>query len=220
VNDVSVAETNSGTITATFTVTLSAVSGRTVTVNRSTINGTATAPADFTALTSSALTFPAGTTTQTVVVTVAGDVLDEVDETFQLRLATAVNATIADNTGIGTIVDNDPPPSAVINDVTITEANTGTRNLTFTVTLSAPSGQAISIAWATVNGTATAPSDYTAANGTLNFTVGATTRTITVITIGDTLVEANETLLVNVTAVGTNVTIADSQGVGTILNND
>jgi hypothetical protein len=219
VNDVSVTETNTGTINATFTVTLSAASGQTVTVNRSTVNGTATAPADYTALASSTLTFPPGTTTQTVIVTVASDVLDEANETFQVRLATAVNATIADNTGVGTIVDNDPAPTAVINDVTITEANTGTRAMTFTVTLSAPSGQVITIPWATANGTATAPSDYTAASGTLNFTAGSTTRTIVVTTIGDTTVEPTETLLVNL-SIGTNVTINDAQGIGTILNND
>jgi hypothetical protein len=218
VNDVTVTEPDAGTTAATFTVALSAASGRTVTVNYATANATATAPADYTA-TSGTLTFAPGTTTQQVVVTVVGDLLDEADETFQVRLSTAVNASIADATGVGTIVDNDATPTAVINDVTITEANTGTRALTFTVTLSAASGRPVTIAWATADNTAVAPGDYVAATGTLTFSAGVTTRTITVNSVGDTLVEPNETFFVNLSN-GVNVTIADSQGIGTILNND
>jgi hypothetical protein len=219
VNDVVVNELNAGTVQATFTVTLSAVSGRTVTVNRATANATATAPADYTALASAPLTFLPGTTTQSVSVTVNSDLLDEADETFQLRLTTAANATIADGTGVATIIDDDPLPTATINDVSVTEANTGTRNVTFTVTLSAASGRAITIGWATADGTAIAPADYTAASGTLTFTAGALTRTITVVTVGDTVREPNETFVVNLSN-GTNVTILDTQGVATIVNND
>jgi chitinase len=219
VNDVTVAEIDAGTVTATFTVTLSAASGRTVTVNRSTANVTATAPADYTALASSALTFAPGTTTQNVVVTVASDLLDEADETFQVRLTSPVNATVADGTGVGTVIDNDPTPAATINDVVITEANSGARTMTFTVTLSAASGQAITMSWATVDGTATAPGDYTAAGGTVTFSAGVTTRPIAITTIGDTTVEPNETLSVNLSNPA-NVVIIDSQGIGTILNND
>ena len=218
INDVTLTEGDVGTQTATFTVTLSAAAGRTVTTNYTTANATATAPADYTA-TSGTLTFTPGTTTQQVSVVVAGDVLDEADETFQVRLSAAVNATIAKGTGVGTILDNDPTPTAVINDVTITEANTGTRAMTFTVTLSAPSGQAITIAYATADGTATAPSDYTAASGTLTFAAGVTTRTITVTTLGDTTVEPNETFRVNLSA-PVNVVLGNTFGTGTILNND
>jgi hypothetical protein len=219
VTDATIAELDAGTVTATFTVTLSAVSGRTVTVNRSTANATATAPADYTALASAALTFPPGTTTQDVTVTVASDLLDEGDETFQVRLTNASNASIADGTGLGTIVDNDPTPTATINDVTITEANTGTRTMTFTVTLSAAAGRTITMSWATADGTATAPGDYTAATGTVTFNAGVVTRPITITTVGDTLGEPNETILVHLSN-GVNVTILDNQGVGTILNND
>lgn len=91
--------------------------------------------------------------------------------------------------------------------------------MTFTATLSAASGQTVTIGWATADGTATAPSDYTAASGTLTFSPGALTRTITFTTIGDTVVELNETLFVNLTN-PVNVALADSHGIGTILNND
>jgi hypothetical protein len=219
VNDVSVTETDAGTATATFTVTLSAVSGRTVTVNYATANATATAPGDYTA-TSGTLTFlPGSATTQQVTITVASDIRDEADETFQLRLSSAVAATIADGTGVATIFDNDPTPTATINDVTIVEANTGTRAMTFTVTLSAASNRTITIGFATADGTAVAPGDYTAATGTLTFSAGALTRTITITTIGDTVSEPNETLFVNLTT-AINVIISDAQGIGTINNND
>ena len=58
-------------------------------------------------------------------VPVVGDTLDELDETFSLNLSNAVNAAIADPTGLGTITDNDPPPAISINDVTVTEAGHG-----------------------------------------------------------------------------------------------
>ena len=61
-----------------------------------------------------------------------------------------------------------------IGDVTVTEGNTGTRAATFTVTLSAASGQPVTVAYATANGTATAGSDYQAASGTLTIPAGQT----------------------------------------------
>jgi hypothetical protein len=77
--------------------------------------------------------------------------------------------------------------------VSVTEGNSGTSNATFTVSLSAASGQAVSVNWATANGTATAPDDYTAGNGTLTFNAGETTKQFNITVFGDTLVEPNET---------------------------
>ena len=57
---------------------------------------------------------------------VAGDTLDEIDETFTLSLSNAVNVTVVDGLGLGTITDNDPPPTLCINDVTVTEGDSGT----------------------------------------------------------------------------------------------
>ena len=85
----------------------STVSGRTVTVNDATGNNTsAVAGSDFTA-TSGTLTFAPGTTSQTISVPVLGDVLNESNETFRVNLSGATAATIADNQGVGTIIDND-----------------------------------------------------------------------------------------------------------------
>ncbi len=142
VNDISIVEGDSGTANALFTVSLNEASTRAVKVNYSTANGTATAGSDYTA-TSGTLTFNPGQTSQTVAVSVTGDRLDEIDENFRLNLTSPVNATIADNRGMATIIDNDPAPSLTINDSTITEGDNGTSNLTFTVNLSGASGKTV-----------------------------------------------------------------------------
>ena len=93
--------------------------------------GRATAPGDYLAA-SGTLDFDPGETTQSVSVTVNGDMLDEVDETYFVNLSSPVNATIADGQGLGTITDDDAPPAISIDDVTVTEGNSGTTNATFT----------------------------------------------------------------------------------------
>ena len=118
INNVTVTEGNSGTVNAAFTVRLSSPSTQTVTVKYATANGTATAPADYTAIALTTLTFSPGQTSKTVTVAVKGDALDEANETFAVNLSAAVNATIADGQGIGTITDDDP--SLAINNVTVT----------------------------------------------------------------------------------------------------
>ena len=79
-----------------------------------------------------------------------------------MNLSSPSNATVADSQGQGTITDDDPTPSLSINDVTVTEGNTGTTSATFNVTLSAASGQTVIVNYATADGTATAGSDYAA----------------------------------------------------------
>ncbi|MBO1055424.1 MAG: hypothetical protein HEQ27_02390 [Dolichospermum sp. JUN01] len=108
-----------------------------------------------------------------------------------------------------------------INDVTLTEGNSGTKNATFTVTLSGETFQPVTVNYATANGTATAGSDYTATTGTLIFNVnpGETSKQITVSVLGDSLFEGNETFFVNLSN-AINANIADAQGQGTINNDD
>ncbi|MBW4469871.1 MAG: putative Ig domain-containing protein [Stenomitos rutilans HA7619-LM2] len=110
-------------------------------------------------------------------------------------------------------------PTLSINDVTLTEGNTGRSNATFTVSLSAASTQPVRVNYATANGTATAGMDYTAHSGSLTFNPGQLTQTITIPVTGDTSVEANETFVVNLSS-PTNATIRDTQGVATIRNDD
>jgi len=220
-NDVSVTEGSSGTQTAVFTVKLTGTTtARTVTVHYATANGSpaATAGSDYVA-TSGTLTFAPGVTTQTVSVLVNGDLLDEPNETFNVNLSSATNAVIVDSLGVGTIIDDDPAPSVSINSVSLLEGNTGTRTPTFTLTLSAPSSGSVTVNYATADGTATAGSDYTAKSGTVTFAAGTTSRTITVSIVGNTTAEPDETFFVNLSA-PVNATVANGQGVGTILNDD
>ncbi|NUM75586.1 hemolysin, partial [candidate division KSB1 bacterium] len=184
INDVSVTEGNTGTVNANFTVTLSAASENLVTVDYITANGTATAGSDYVA-SLGAVTFPVGSTTQTITVVVNGDVIDEPNELFFVNLSNPTNAPIADDQGLGTINDDDPAPLISINDVTVTEGNTGTVNANFTVTLSTASSQVVTVNYATANVTATAGSDYVAKSGIVTFPAGTTTQTLTVVVNGD-----------------------------------
>ena len=109
---------------------------------------------------------------RTLSVPVIGDLLDEPNEAFTLNLSSPVNATIADGQGIGTIVDNDPPPAVSVGDCAVVEGDAGPVPCAFTVSLSAPSSFTVSVSYATADGTATAPIDYTPAAGTLTFTPG------------------------------------------------
>lgn len=106
IDDVSVTECSTGTVNATFTVMLSAACTQIVTVEYATADGTATAPDDYNAIALAPLSFAPGTTKQTITVAVNGDMIYEPSETFFVNLNNALNATIADNQGVGTIVNN------------------------------------------------------------------------------------------------------------------
>ena len=189
-----------------------------MTVNYATANGTATAGSDYAAVPATLLTFAPGQTSKTVTANVAGDTTAEANETFTVNLSGASGATIFDAQGVGTIL-NDDGPVLRINDVIKAEGNSGTAAFTFTVTLSPASTGTVTVNVATANGTATAGSDYTAASGTLTFTPGQTSKTVTVNVAGDTIKETNETFTVNLSG-ASGATIFDAQGVGTILNDD
>src|SRR5207247_4758548 len=107
INNVSVNEGNGGsTVNTTFSVTLSAASPQSITVDYSTADGTATAPADYVAK-SGTLTFPANSTTpQTITIVVNGDNIDEIDETFSVNISHPTPATFAIGTGTGPIIDD------------------------------------------------------------------------------------------------------------------
>ncbi len=218
IDDVSVAEGNAGTTNAVFNARLSAASGQAVTVAFATANGTAAAGIDYTS-TSGIATFPPGSTTQPVTVPVAGDLLDEANETFFVNLSGASGAVVTDGQGLGTIIDDDPAPSIVINDALVPEGDSGTTLAPFTLSLSAPSGQTVSVGYATADGTASAGTDYVGLSATAVFPPGSTTSPLAVTVNGDRVFEPDETFSVNL-ASPQNATIADGQGVGTIGNDD
>ena len=213
-----VTEGNSGTTNAVFTVTLSAPSTNSVTVNYATAPGSAAAPADYTSA-SGTLTFNPGETALQIVVQVQGDTIGEANETFSVNLSAATDATIADNSGLGTITDNDTS-SITIGAGTVTEGNSGTINAIFNLSLSAPSSATITVDFATSAGSASAPADYVAAVGTVTFNPGEVSKQIAVQVVGDIAVESNETYSVNLSN-PTNATIAGAGfGLGTITDDD
>ncbi|MEO8434724.1 MAG: Calx-beta domain-containing protein [Pyrinomonadaceae bacterium] len=218
INDVSQGEGNSSTTSFIFTISLSNPTFQTVTVQYATTGGTASTGSDYQSATGT-LTFNPGDISKPITVLVNGDTLNELDETFLLNLSGAGNGTLSDNQGVGTIANDDAVPSLSINDISVTEGNSGTTNATFTVTLSAASGQIVTVQYASAAGTATAVSDYQSTSGALTFNPGDTSKPITVLVNGDTTFEPDETFFVNLSGAA-NASIADSQAVGTILNDD
>ena len=87
---------------------------------------------------------------------------------------------------LGTPAVAQTPPNLTINDVSLNEGNAGTTSFTFTVHLSAPSPQTVTVAYATADGTATAGSDYQARSGTLTFAPGVTNQNISIAVVNDT----------------------------------
>ena len=199
---------------AEFAVRLSAPSGVAVSVSYATADGTAAAGSDYTSI-SDVVRFEPGETEQTITVTTLDDGTSEAEETFTVELSAPSGATVADGTATGTITDDDEPPTLSIDDA---EAGEG-ESAEFAVRLSAPSGVAVSVSYATADGTAAAGSDYTAASGVVRFEPGETEQTITVTTLDDGTSEVEETFTVELSA-PSGVTVADGTATGTITDDD
>ena len=116
-------------------------------------------------------------------------------------------------------LENPSLPTISIDNVAIQEGNSGTSNALFPLTLSAASDQPVTVKYTTADGTARAGSDYTATSGTVTFNPGQTSQTISVIVQGDTIVEPQESFLVRLSD-PTNGSLANSEGTGTIINDD
>ena len=190
-------------------------------VNYATSSGTAMAGSDFTA-TSGTLTFGGGETSKTFTIPITNDVLVEGNETFSVALSNASGGALigTPSSAVITIVEDDLPQVSIGTPEPIVEGDSGSKTLTFTVTLSAASSQLVTVSYATANGTATAGSDYLPGSGTLTWAPGETSaKTISVTVNGDRNVEPDETFYVNLLSVS-NAVISTGQGVGTIQNDD
>ena len=218
--DASVVEGNSGTRNLSFVVSLSPAATTPVTVAYATANGTATAGSDYVA-TSGTLSFPAGTTSQTINVVVTGDTEVEPDETVLVNLSGATGASVARTQGIGTIVNDDAAtPTLNVADASVLEGNTGTVNMPFTVTLSPAATTTVTVRATTSNGTATSGSDYNGGTLTVSFAPGETSKLVNVGVRGDTLVEPDETFFATLSSPTGGAVIGRAQATGTILNDD
>jgi len=127
IDDVTVAEGNSGTATAVFTVRLSATSGRTITVNYASADITATAGTDYQSVTGT-LTFEPSTLTKTIAVPLIPDTAYEPDETFNINLTSPSNAVITDAQGRGTILNDDANPVSGNTLISVNRLGTGSGN--------------------------------------------------------------------------------------------
>ena len=215
----SVIEGNSGTVPASFLLTLSSSINQEVTIFYTLSSETASGGSDFDNTTIS-VTIPAGSLTASLVVPVNGDQTFELDETFTVNINSSLNAFILNGLAQGTIVNDDPIPAITINDVSIIEGNSGSKNFLFTVSLSNPSFQPISVTATTADSTATAGIDYVAKSANVNIAPGQLSGPLfNVIVNSDTQSELNEIFLVSLTS-PVNASIARPQAIGTIIDDD
>ncbi|MCC6233547.1 MAG: hypothetical protein IT580_12930, partial [Verrucomicrobiales bacterium] len=242
IDDPSLEEGDLGTTYLVFTVTLSSVSDRVVTVCYKTEPGTALNITDYTS-TSWTLVFQPGETVKTVEIPILGDDIDETDEAFSVELSQPFNATIdaAQGVGTGTIVDDDDAPVVSVDEgvqVTLLDPVPETTAMTYLVRLTHPSSRIIQIDYQTrqvvdASGILLADSArsgvdyngfYDTNVGTLIFSPGETVKPVVIPILGDALDEFDEQFELFVTlnaSTATNLAIlGDTVGLGTIADDD
>lgn len=107
-----------------------------------------------------------------------------------------------------------------IADASIVEGDAGSKTMSFRVTWTgAKGGGAVSVSYATADGTATAGTDYTAKTGSVSLPNGCRCGTISIPILGDAITEGTETFTVNLSS-PVNATIGDAQAIGTIYDNE
>ena len=203
------------TTNAVFTVSLSAPTGYTVTVPWFTADGTAQAPADY-LVASGTITFNPNQTIATITVAVVGDTFYEPDQSATVNLGAPTNATIGRGTGTLTIVNDDSVPTVSVTGKTVNE---GAGSVTLSVTLNGPTTDAVTVDWSTADQTATSPTNYLGASGTVTFAPGQTAATVTVTVVDDSNHGPSRTFYVNLSA-PSNAALGQRQAIVNILDND
>ena len=220
-------EGNSGQKTLNFTVFVTPASGRPVTVNFTTRDGSARAGEDFIGQTNQSQTVPVGTEQFQHGVQIIGDTRYEGDEAFTLIVTSPNNDAQIDptaNTATGTILDDDLP-NYTISDASTTEGG----DAVFQITLVDNQGRnpqaqgPVTFQYQLTDGSATLVSDYQPngqANGTFTINPGSRSFLLRIPTVDDSISEPNETFNVVITSVNGALDAPDNTGVGTILDND
>ena len=159
---------------------------------------------------------------QTVRVDAADDTDSDLDPSVTITHTVSggdygANSVTADPV-IVTIIENDISTLSIDN----TSASESAGTMSFTVRLSVANTQAVTVNYATSNGTAIAPGDYTAVtNGTLTFPANsAASQTISVTIVNDDIDEENETFTITLSGPSSNAIIGDNEATGTIQDND
>jgi|GEM_PF-2226484 len=206
---------------AVFTVSLSGPVEKEIEIDYSTADGTAREGVDYEAV-NGTISFSPGETKVTISVPTLEDQIDEPDETFFLDLSDPEGpAVIGDGRGVGTIVDDDGQvASIVIGDDSQYEGNPEQ----FSVSLSNPVPETITLSYYTMDGSAIAGEDYEGVPKRspleITFRPGETEKVIVVETIEDVIEEPDETFTVILADVSGPGVIVDGEGVGTILDDD
>ena len=215
----SVREGDSGTKKLTFTISLDTSSSRDVSIDYATKDSTASAGSDYKTSRGTAR-IPSGSTSTTVDVTILGDTEVESDETVELTLSNPRNATLKTASALGSILNDDTAQAAItVAAASVSEGDSGTKKLTFTISLDASSSRDVSIDYATQDNTASAGSDYEINSGTARIPSGSTSTTVDVTILGDTEVESDETVELTLSN-PRNATLKTATALGSILNDD
>jgi peptidoglycan/xylan/chitin deacetylase (PgdA/CDA1 family) len=201
------------------TATLSSPSGKMITVDYASSDGTATAGSDYIS-TNGILTFIHGETSHTFTIPILDDTIDEDNETFSISLSNPTNVTLGSPaTATLTIIDDDSTPQIHLSSSEYSGGE-ASGSIVVTATLSSPSGKMITVDYASSDDTATAGSDYISTNGILTFIQGETSHTITIPILDDTIDEDNETFSISLSN-PTNVTLGSpATAVLTIIDDD
>lgn len=219
VDDAAVEEGDTGTASLVFHATLAPASPEPVTVTYATSDNDALAGSDYTAV-SGSLTFTPGQTNKNITVKATGDVVDENNENFTLSVSGAPNVSLLDGTGTGTIFDDDLLSTLSVLDADVVEGNAATASAKFVVQLAPAAKAPVTVDYHTADGSAVAGSDYTAANGTLTFTAGQTSKTVTVPVTGDSADEGSGEDFFLVLANPTNATASRAAGRSIVVDDD
>ncbi len=226
IDDDSVAEGDSGSVSVQLRIELSESASVPVTIDWVTGPGTALAGSDYESA-SGQVVFAPGETLKTITLTVYGDTEVEGNETFRVQLSDGGGgATIDDGLGIITIIDDDsapPPPSGPelsVDDHSVIEGDTGKFWTDVTVRLSEAAPSTVTVDYTTTSGSATAGQDYESTSGSLTFSPGVTTLTVSVRILNDVSVEGNEFFTIGLSNASGATIAADPGGTVTIVDND
>lgn len=217
IKDVSVVEGDGGSKSLVFTVSWKGSNGGAApSVTYSTADVSATAGSDYTSKTGTVNLTNGGCRCGTISVSVSGDNLFEGTETFVVNLSNAVNGTLGDAQGVGTIYDNEGPPALIVTDASAAE---GDGSMGFLVLLTSGSTSAVTVDYATVSGSALGGNDYTATSGSLTFTSGQTSKSVSVPVVQDALSEDTETFTLDLSN-ASGAPITAPQGASSITDDD
>jgi Calx-beta domain/Domain of unknown function DUF11 len=211
-----------GNATIDLPVELFGSVGHSVSVDYATTDGAALAGKDYEATTGT-LTFAPGQKTKSVSVPLLADRKPEANETLTLTLSNVNGGaftppvTLVKPDATATILDNDPKVN--LGNARVRERSKGMTNANFTIKLSHASPDAVTVRFATANGSARARSDYKPVTKTITFLPGQRKQTVSVAIKGDRRNEPNERFRAKLSNVQGGL-LGDAKGIGTILDND